>query len=37
VLGGVGTLAVVAAAASLFPEIRRVDRLEGVTPPPDAP
>jgi MFS family permease len=33
VLGGAGTLLVVLAAASLFPEIRRVDRLEDVTPP----
>jgi MFS family permease len=36
VLGGVGTLLVVLAATSLVPEIRRVDRLEDVTPPADA-
>jgi MFS family permease len=37
VVGGIGTLAVVAAAALLFPELRAVDRMHGETVEEDLP
>jgi len=36
VIGGIGTVAVVAVWTKLFPQLRNVDRLESAAPPPSA-